>query len=119
MIIGIPADKEDMNGPVSGSFGRAPYYFVYDDKKESGIFILNTAATAQGGAGVKAAQLLVDQNTDIVISPQLGENAAQVLQASNTKLYQSKEGSLMDNILMLKDGKLGQLMNVHEGYHKH
>ncbi|MGM0395670.1 MAG: NifB/NifX family molybdenum-iron cluster-binding protein [Bacillota bacterium] len=118
MIIGIPADIEDMNGPVSGSFGRAPYYFIYDDQKEVGFFVQNTAANAQGGAGVKAAQILVDQKVDAVISPQLGENASTVLQTTDTKLYQSKEGSLMDNVLLLKDGKLEQLMNIHEGFHK-
>lgn len=118
MIIGIPADIKDMNGPVSGSFGRAPLYFIYDNIKEAGFFIENTAATAQGGAGVKAAQLLVDQNVTVAISPQMGENASMLLQAAKIKLYQSKDGSLMDNVLMLKDGKLEELLNIHEGYHK-
>ena len=31
MIIGIPADKEDKNSIVSKSFGRAPFYFIYND----------------------------------------------------------------------------------------
>ena len=118
MIIGIPADIKDIKGHVSGSFGRAPYYFIYDDNKEDGFFIENTAATAQGGAGIKAAQLLIDRNVTVVISPQMGQNASMLLEAANIKLYQSKEGNLMDNVLILKEGKLEQLLNIHKGYHK-
>jgi predicted Fe-Mo cluster-binding NifX family protein len=118
MIIGIPADKEDMNSPVSGSFGRAPFYLIYNDETKEGKFIVNEAAKAQGGAGVKAASLVVENKADAIITPQLGENAAMVIKAANTKMYQSKEGSLMDNVLYLKDGKLEQLNNIHEGYHK-
>lgn len=119
MIIGIPADIEDMNGPVSGSFGRAPYYFIYDEEMRSGHFVQNTAATAQGGAGVKAAQILVDQKAEVVISPQLGENAAMVLKDSNMDLFKPVDGSLMDNVLLFRDGKLEQLNDIHEGFHKH
>jgi predicted Fe-Mo cluster-binding NifX family protein len=118
MIIGIPADKEDKNSPVSGSFGRSPFYFIYNDETEEVKFVVNEAATAQGGAGVKAASTVVEQNVDVVITPQLGENAAMVIKAANIKMYQSKEGSLMDNVLYLKDGKLEQLDNIHEGFHK-
>ncbi|MCR3954804.1 MAG: hypothetical protein NUK57_00815 [Gudongella sp.] len=119
MIIGIPADIEDMNGPVGGSFGRTPYYFIYDDQKEAGYFVENTAATAQGGAGVKAAQILVDQKSEVVISPQLGENAAMVLRDANIELFQSQDGSLMDHVLLFRDGKLEKLNNIHEGFHRH
>jgi len=119
MIIGIPADIEDMNGPVGGSFGRSPYYFIYDQEKKTGYFVQNTAATAQGGAGVKAAQILVDQKAEVVISPQLGENAAMVLRDAKIELYKSEDGSLMDNVLLFKDGKLGQLNDIHEGFHRH
>ena len=118
MIIGIPADKEDKNSPVSGSFGRAPFYFVYDDETSEGTFVVNDAAKAQGGAGVKAASIVVESKVDAIITPQLGENAAMVIKAANVKMFQSKEGSLMDNVLYLKDGKLEQLNNIHEGYHK-
>ncbi len=118
MIVGIPADKEDKNSPVSGSFGRSPFYFIYNTETGEGEFIANLAAKAQGGAGVKAASLVVEKNVDAIITPQLGENAAMVIKAANIKMYQSKEGSLMDNVLYLKDGKLELLNNIHEGFHK-
>lgn len=118
MIIGMPADKEDKNSPVSGSFGRSPFYFIYNDETGEGEFIVNDAAKAQGGAGVKAASLVVEKNVDAIITPQLGENAAMVIKAANVKMYQSKDGSLMENVLYLKDGKLEPLNNIHEGFHK-
>lgn len=119
MIIGIPADIDDTKSAVSGSFGRAPLYFIYNTLDEKGLFIENTARNAQGGAGVKAAQLLLDQNVEAVITPQLGENASMVLKAAKIELYKSENGTLMDNVLRLGDGQLELLLEIHQGYHGH
>lgn len=119
MRIGIPANIEDVNSPVSDNFGRAAFYFIYDDKENRGEFIANTAAMSQGGAGIKAAQIIVDSGAGVVITPQMGENAAAVLKSAKMELYLSKEGSLMDNIKFLKDGQLVPLESIHQGYHGH
>lgn len=118
MITGLPAEKKDVNGPIGTTFGRAPFYLIYNNETGETSFIENTAAMAQGGAGVKAASLVVAQKVDAIITPQLGENAAAVIKAAKIKIYQSTEGSLMENLQRLKDGKLIMLDNIHEGLHK-
>ena len=119
MRIGIPAEVKDINGPVSNNFGRTQYYFIYDDSNENYEFISNDAANSQGGAGVKAAQLVVDSKAEIVITPQLGENAAAVLNAANIQIYKCEDGTLMENIKLLKDDRLTLLSSIHKGYHGH
>lgn len=119
MRIGIPAEIKDIKGPVSNNFGRTQYYFIYDDSSEHFEFILNSAAQSQGGAGVKAAQTVVDSKADVLITPQLGENAAAVLKAAKIVIYKCEEGSLLDNIKLLKDGQLSLLSDIHQGYHGH
>jgi len=117
MIICIPCEEEDMNSEVGESFGRSSYYLVYNDSDHTGKFVVNGASNSQGGAGVKAAQIVVDQKIDVLITPQLGDNAAVVLQGAKIKIYHSKKGSLMDNIVALKDGELDLLTAIHQGYH--
>lgn len=119
MRIGIPAETQDVNGSVSSNFGRTQYYFIYDDTNENFEFISNIASNSLGGAGVKAAQVVVDNKADAVIAPQMGENAAAVLKAAQIVIYKCEEGSLMENIKLLKDGQLTLLSDIHQGYHGH
>ena len=46
-----------------------PYFYIYDTTTNSGDFIINEAATSSGGAGVKAAQIIVDHCVDRLITP--------------------------------------------------
>ena len=60
MKIAIPVDDKSLNSAVSQSFGRAPYFFFYDTETEESDFLDNGAVASQGGAGIKAAQAIVD-----------------------------------------------------------
>ena len=62
MKIAIPVDDVSMNTSVCISFGRTPYFLIYDNETKDAIFLDNSAAANQGGAGIKAAQTIVDSN---------------------------------------------------------
>lgn len=119
MKIAIPADDRKMEGNVSNSFGRAPYYLIYDTETSQGEFIENSAAQAQGGAGIKAAQEIVDSKAKTLLTPRCGENAAKVLQGATIEIYQSLAGSLFENILAFEAGSLLPLTEIHAGHHGH
>lgn len=118
MIIGIPVEGKSMDSNVSNNFGRTEFYLVYDDETEKSVFIKNTAAESQSGAGIEAAQILVDENIDILIAPRCGKNAADVLKSANIKIYKSNSNSIKDNLKDLKEGKLDELLETHPGLHK-
>lgn len=119
MKIAIPADDRNMEGNVSSSFGRAPYYLIYDTDSQSGEFIENSAARAQGGAGIKAAQEVVDARVQILVTPRLGEHAARVLEGARIRSYQCIPGSLIENINAFTESRLEFLQEIHPGYHGH
>jgi predicted Fe-Mo cluster-binding NifX family protein len=119
MIVTIPVDGKVMDAKINRSFGRAPYFLVYDTEKQTGSFLENAAAMARGGAGIQASQFVIDQNTDAVIVPMLGKNAADVLKSSGIKLYMASSQSIQDNINNFISGKLSTLTEIHEGFHKH
>ena len=119
MKIAMPVTNKSMEAEVDTSFGRASCFLIYDTDSQSGAFFDNTAALSQGGAGIKAAQSVVDSGAGAVLLPQCGENAASILKAANLKMYKTTTTSIMDNILAFAEGKLALLEDVHAGYHNH
>ena len=119
MKIAIPVEDNKIESGVGISFGRTPYFMFYDvDTKESS-FVYNSAADSQGGAGIKAAQLIVDSKAEVLLTPRCGQNAAEVLQAGNVKMFKTVGTSIMGNIQDFIAGKLAVLGEIHEGFHNH
>jgi predicted Fe-Mo cluster-binding NifX family protein len=67
-------------------------FSFYNSEKNDFGFLMNDAAQSQGGAGIKAAQTVSDIGPDILIVPRIGENAAQVLNPLNIKIYKAAPG---------------------------
>ena len=113
MKIAIVLDENKKD--ICPVFGRAPYFlFAEGDSRE---ILSNPGTSSQGGAGISAAQFLVDQKADILITPRCGENAAAVFQAAGIKIYKSAGGSAEDNLNSYLKGELEELTHFHSGYH--
>jgi len=119
MKIAIPVDEKSLETSVGQSFGRTPYYLIYDTVSKESVFLDNSAVASQGGAGIKAAQTIVDNNVNALLTPRCGENAAEVLKAAHIKLYKTIKASIKDNIDALNEGKLSLLEDIHPGFHGH
>lgn len=119
MKVAIPVDDKNIKGNVCVSFGRAPFFMFYDTEKQNSNFVNNSAANSRGGAGIKAAQIIVDNNADILITPRCGENAAEVLKAAYITIYKSNDISIEENLKNLKEEKLSLLTDIHSGFHGH
>ena len=116
MKIAIPVD--DTKKAVCVSFGRAPYMLFKDLNSGAEELLENPAAEAQGGAGLKAAQFLVDNEADGLITIRCGENAAEVLQVAEMKIYEAdKTLDAAANLAACAEGKLPELTHFHAGYH--
>jgi len=119
MKILIPVDNSSLNGDVSMSFGRTPYFLVYDLETNESKFVLNEAANSQGGAGIKAAQYIVDLGANILITPRLGENAAEIILAAGIKIKKAYALSAENNIQAFVKNELSDLIDIHAGFHGH
>lgn len=117
MKIAIPVDEKTINSTVCASFGRAPFFLVYDTVSEESVFIDNIAAASTGGAGIKAAQTIVDNKADVLLAPRCGQNAADVIKSANIKIYKTISGSVKENIDAFLTGKLSLLDEIHAGFH--
>lgn len=119
MKLALPIESKSLDAPICPSFGRTPLYVLFDTESGNHNFLNNEAAASQGGAGIKAAQMLVDNGVEAIITYRCGENAEKVLSAGNIKIYKAQEGSVAENIEKYKDGKLSLLMEIHPGLHNH
>jgi len=119
MKLAMPVNEKDMRTEICVSFGRSPYFLFYDTDTEEGTFIDNSAAASSGGAGIKAAQIIVDNNAGALLTPRCGENAANVLKSADINLYKTEGVSVTENIEAFIDGKLSLLDEIHEGFHGH
>ena len=113
MRIAIPLDENKKD--VCIVLARAPYFLFHEDGKDT--VIENPAAAAQGGAGIQVAQFLVDNRTDALITVRCGQNAAEVFQAAEMKIYKSVNKVAADDLNAWKEGKLEELTEFHSGYH--
>ncbi|MHC1696176.1 MAG: NifB/NifX family molybdenum-iron cluster-binding protein [Eubacteriales bacterium] len=119
MKIAIPVNEMDIRSEVCISFGRTPYFALYDTDTSEYAYLDNSAAAAQGGAGIKAAQSLADSGAQVVVTPRCGDNAAEVLSGAEIKIYKSVPGTIEENVKAFLDGKLSELNEIHPGFHNH
>ena len=115
MKIMIPVD--DSRESVCVSFGRAPYFLIHNTETGTSELIENSAAEAQGGAGIKAAQLVVDKGADALVTIRCGQNAADVFKAADIAIYRADGTSAAENLKALSEGKLSELTSFHAGFH--
>lgn len=119
MKIAIPVDDNNNSTTVCISFGRTPYFLLYNTVTKEHTYLDNSAISSQGGAGIKASQTLVDNHVEALLTPRCGENAAKVLVAANIKIYKTTDTSLEKTLSDFEEGKLDILEEIHPGFHNH
>ncbi|HQC54734.1 MAG TPA: NifB/NifX family molybdenum-iron cluster-binding protein [Clostridia bacterium] len=117
MKIAIPVIDKNLNSSVDASFGRTNYFMFYDTSTKESVFVENSAKNNPGGAGIKAAQTIADNGANALIAVRLGQNAANVLQNAEIKIYKATDGSAKDNIDALIANNLSTLSDFHKGFH--
>jgi predicted Fe-Mo cluster-binding NifX family protein len=76
-----------INSRVDARFGRSTYFLLVDTDTMEARPLPNNGASASRGAGTQAAQFVVKQEVDAVISGDFGPNAYRVLDAAGLPLY--------------------------------
>ncbi|MDX9831062.1 MAG: NifB/NifX family molybdenum-iron cluster-binding protein [Anaerolineae bacterium] len=94
MRIIVSAEGESLDAPASPVFGRCPTYILVDTATGEYRALPNPAMNQGGGAGIQAAQFVVEQGVQAVLTGNLGPNAFDVLQAADIPAYMVSEGTV-------------------------
>ncbi len=108
MKICVTATAGDLNAQVDPRFGRSQYFVIVDSDTMAFEAMPNEAMNAPGGAGIQAAQAMVNKGVNVVISGNMGPNAFQVLSAAGVKVATGAYGTVKEAVEMYKSSKLSE-----------
>ena len=117
MRIAVSANGADLEAAASPVFGRCPAYVFVDTETMSFEAVENPAENAAGGAGIQAAQFVVERGVQAVISGRVGPNAFDVLKAANMPVYPFDGGTVRQAVEAFKAGQLAATGSATAGPH--
>lgn len=117
MMIAVPLGENRSEPSVCASFGRAPWFLFHNTDTGESEVLANPAAYAEGGAGIKAAQFVVDHHADVLITVRGGENAAELLLAADIRIFKAQGSTAKENLAAFTEGKLAKLGCFHAAFH--
>ena len=106
MKIVVTANAGDLDAPASPVFGRCPTYVFVDPQTMDFEAVENPAISAAGGAGIQAAQFIVERGAQAVVTGNVGPNAFNVLHAANVPVYTVGGGTVRQAAEQYKAGHL-------------
>lgn len=108
MVIMISAQQDSMDSAVDQRFGRCQWLIKVDTETLAWEALPNPGVNQSGGAGVAAAQFVVDQGAAVVASGDFGPNAAAAFRSANIemRLFIPEVSTVQQAIESFKQGKL-------------
>lgn len=106
MKVVVTAEGNDLSSPTNPRFGRCPTFIFVETDTMALEAVPNPAAAASGGAGIQAAQLVVERGVAAVLTGNLGPNAADVFGAAGVPVYFNSEPTVGAAIEAFKAGRL-------------
>lgn len=106
MRICISSTGSEKISLVDIRFGRCSYFAIYDTETNEFKVIQNEATVSSQGAGIAAAQQVIDEKIDVVITGNLGPNAMKLLNTSGIEGYSVKGRTVEEAMNLFLDRKL-------------
>jgi predicted Fe-Mo cluster-binding NifX family protein len=103
----ITTTGQTLDAPMDRRFGRAAHFLLYDLETEAYRILDNDQnLQAAQGAGIQAAQNVVNSGAQAVITGHCGPKAFRVLSAANVAIYNCGADTVADAIDQYKSGQL-------------
>jgi predicted Fe-Mo cluster-binding NifX family protein len=106
MKIAVSASGQNLDAQVDPRFGRCGYFIIVDNDTMRFESIPNPGASAGGGAGIQAGQLVANKGVQVVITGNCGPNAFQTLEAAGLKVITGASGTVKEAIEKYKQNAL-------------
>ena len=119
MKLAFCVEEESNDAWVSVRFGRAGFFATYDTDSNEWNFISNSQDTqAVQGAGLQAAQQVIDANVDTLVALNVGPKAMAALTGNGINVFQAIEGKEISALAKdFQEGKLKELQEANvEGH---
>ncbi|MEW6186407.1 MAG: NifB/NifX family molybdenum-iron cluster-binding protein [Thermodesulfobacteriota bacterium] len=107
MKIAVSTKGKTLDAEIDPRFGRAGF-FILIDPETMNLEVLENKQNLQlpQGAGIQAAQTVVDRGAKVVLTGNCGPKAFRVLQAAGVKVGIGMTGSVQEAVKRYKEGKI-------------
>jgi len=112
MKVAISVAENSADTLVDPRFGRCGWFALCDTQADAMNFLENAAASASGGAGLAAAQQMIDNDVEAVITGSAGPNAYNVLRGSEIRIYRCGSVPVRLAIQLLREAKLEEVTSA-------
>ena len=121
MKVAISAQGNTPQDRVDPRFGRARQFIIMDTENDGYESVDNTQnLNAAQGAGIQAAQNVVNKGAKVVITGHCGPKAFRTLSAANIGVYSGADRTVEDAFGLYKRGELEKINDADvEGHWKH
>ncbi len=110
MKIAVSAEGSGLNSQADPRFGRAPFFIITEDGEHELKSIDNQLnRNSPNSAGVQAAQAVIDNGVDVVISGNCGPNAFRALSAAGINVFLFSGGTVQEALDKFRNGELEKL----------
>jgi predicted Fe-Mo cluster-binding NifX family protein len=106
MKAAFTSDGALLESRLSPGFGRTDYFLIFNTDDNSLQVEINPYKNVLEGAGIQAVHFLISRNCNAIITRQIGNNALRFLLSSGILVYIGTDGTLEENLLLLKGNKL-------------
>ncbi|MGD2066928.1 MAG: NifB/NifX family molybdenum-iron cluster-binding protein [Candidatus Bathyarchaeota archaeon] len=117
MKICVSASSGSLDAEVDSRFGRCPYFVIVDSETMEFDVVANDSSGAAHGAGIQAAQTVVNMGVKVVLTGNVGPNAFNVLSATGITIVTGASGSVKEAVDKYKQGELQEVDNPTVGGH--
>lgn len=107
MKIAVSAMEKHPDCAADTRFGRCRWFLIGGGDEIQ--VVENKAVCAGGGAGVAAAQLMIDEKVDAVVTGNVGPNAHRVLAGAGIRVFKADDHSCAQLIELCRAGKLREI----------
>lgn len=113
MKIAITSSGINLDSKVDLRFGRAVGFIIYDLEKDTYAYVDNSQnLNSMQGAGIQAAQTVINEEVSAIITGHCGPKAFRVLSAADVKIFVGAEGTVGEVIEKYKNNQLEQALEA-------
>ena len=107
MKLAISSKGKSLDSEIDPRFGRAGYFLIVDPETLA-LEVIENRQNLQlpQGAGIQAAQMVVEHGANVVLTGNCGPKAFRVLKATGVKVAVGISGLVQEAINQYKQGKI-------------
>jgi len=118
MKIAVTTQGQDMSAQIDPRFGRAAGFLIVDADSGDFHYVDNSQnLNAMQGAGIQAAENVLKEGVEVVITGHCGPKAFQVLSTAKVAILVGAESTVAEAIEAFKNGTLKSASEADVGGH--